>query len=179
MWVLGIKLSSCLLNHRGISPAPMCRICRNERRYLVSWAERTIIEQVELPQLSSSLRLLSRVKFSFHLETEACPQSTDIFIHSLENYSLSLEKGYRDGPVTSFEKKYLFYSYLCRCVCVPHVWVTPDTRRSIESIAFGLPGGSEPSDVGAGNGTWVVWKSNKCSSLLSHLSSPFLLFLMP
>lgn len=57
------------------------------------------------------------------------------------------------------------YTNLC-------VWWPWKPEEGIGPPGAGLTCSCELSDVGAGNQTWVFWKSSKCSHTLSNLSSP-------
>lgn len=65
---------------------------------------------------------------------------------------------------------------MCLCVCVyneacahNYTW---KPKRITDSLRTGAIGDCEPLDMGAGNKTEFLWKSNKWSALLRHLSSP-------
>lgn len=59
-----------------------------------------------------------------------------------------------------------------------HARTLQKAEESAESPRFGIIGGLS-HNVGSGSQTQVLCKSNRCSYILSHLSSPFNLLLVP
>lgn len=62
---------------------------------------------------------------------------------------------------------YFYYFKLCigSCECT---WVPSDVR-GVRSPSTGVRNDCEPPDVGAGERSWVLWESSKCSLPLSPL----------
>lgn len=50
-------------------------------------------------------------------------------------------------------------------------WVCPEPAKMWDSLALGLQTVMS-HHVGSGKQTWVLWKANRCSKLLSHPSRP-------
>lgn len=61
---------------------------------------------------------------------------------------------------------------LCKCVCIKR-----SSEEVIRSPGAGVIDRCESPDMGSGSWTLDLWKSRKCSYLLSHLLSPWFDFL--
>lgn len=77
----------------------------------------------------------------------------------------------------SFFKRCVSFLYSCVYVYIyvglRHFcgWCPPKPEKDIVSLDPGMIGRYKPPDVGTGNWTWVLWKSDSRPYCLSHLSS--------